>query len=343
MTPIDVVVIGAGQSGLAVGYYLRRTTHSHVLLDASPEPGGAWSKTWPSLRLFSPAEASSLPGRLFRSREAAYPSRDEVLEYLAQYEQRYELPVRRPVRVRSVRREGEAFAVETDDGELATRAVISATGTASAPHVPDVSGRSAFAGRQLHSADYRGPESFAGQRVGIVGAGNSGAQILAEVSQVAEALWFVREPPQFMPDDVDGRALFVEASRRYRDGGGAVHDLGDIVMVPFVKEARDRGVLRWRPMFDRLVAGGAEWADGSFEPLDAVIWCTGFAPALDHLAPLRVVEPDGRVVLDGTRSRREPMLWLVGYGGWTGFASATLIGVGRTARRTVEEIEAALG
>ena len=342
MTPLDVVVIGAGQSGLAVGYYLRRTSLSHVLLDASPTAGGAWSTTWPSLRLFSPAEASSLPGRLFRSEGPGYPTRDEVLAYLTQYEQRYEFPVRRPVRVHAVRRVGDAFALQTDEGEVVARAVISTTGTASAPQVPDIPGREGFGGRQVHSIDYRGPEGFAGQRVAVVGAGNSGAQILAEVSQVADAQWFAREPPRFMPDDVDGRALFTEASRRYRGGGSAVHDLGDIVMVPPVKDARERGVLTTRPMFDGLVPEGAVWEDGTFEPLDAVIWCTGFDPALDHLAPLGVVEPDGRIAVDGTRARREPMLWLVGYGGWTGFASATLIGVGRTARKTVEEVDAAL-
>ena len=340
--PLDVVVVGAGQSGLAVGYYLRRTGLSHVLLDASSTPGGAWSTTWPSLRLFSPAEASSLPGRLFRSEGPDYPTRDQVLGYLTQYEQRYELPVRRPVRVHAVRRVGDAFALETDQGELAARAVVSATGNASAPHVPDTPGREGFAGRQVHSIDYRGPEKFAGQRVAVVGAGNSGAQILAEVSEVADAHWFVREPPHFMPDDVDGRALFVEASRRYRGGSGTVHDLGDVVMVPSVKAARERGVLIARPMFDRLVPEGAVWDDGTFEGLDAVIWCTGFEAALDHLTPLGIVEPNGRIAVDGTRARREPMLWLVGYGGWTGFASATLIGVGRTARKTVEEVDSAL-
>ena len=339
---VDVVVVGAGQSGLAVGYYLRRTDLSYVLLDASPAPGGAWSATWPSLRLFSPAEASSLPGRLMRSEGPGYPGRDVVVDYLTQYEERYGLAVRRSVLVHAVRRRGEAFTIETDTGDFEARAVISATGTASAPYVPEVPGRGSFAGRQVHSVDYRGPGSFAGQRVGIVGAGNSAAQILAEVSRVADALWFVRESPHFMPDDVDGRAIFVEASRRYREGGGAVHDLGDIVMVPSVKEARDRGALRWHTMFDRVERHGAAWNDGTFEALDAVIWCTGFRPALEHLAPLGVVGPDGRVAVDGTRAQTEPKLWLVGYGGWTGFASATLIGVGRSARRTVEEVEIAL-
>ncbi len=344
MEPLDVVVIGAGQAGLALGYYLRRTARSYVVLDASPSPGGAWPLTWPSLRLFSPAEASSLPGWLMPSIDRGYPTRDEVVEYLVRYEQRYELPVRRPVRVQAVRRADDLLRVESDSGTFPARAVVSATGTAATPHVPSFPGRDGFAGRQLHSADYRGPEPFAGQHVMIVGAGNSAAQILAEVSRIAHTTWATREPPRFMPDDVDGRALFTAASRRYRARNGGpptqeVHGLGDIVMVDAVKDARLRGVLSPRPMPDRLVPDGAVWPDGRFRRLDAVIWCTGFDARLDHLDPLGVVEPDGRVLVDGTRSRREPMLWLVGYGGWTGFASATLIGVGRTARSTVEQVD----
>lgn len=103
-------------------------------------------------------------------------------------------------------------------------------------------------------------------------------------------------------------------------------------MVPPVRDARERGVLKSVRPFDRFTEEGVVWSDGREEKIDAVIWCTGFKPALEHLRPLRVVEPGGRVELEGNRSIREPRLWLVGYGDWTGFASATLIGVGRSAR-----------
>ena len=112
--------------------------------------------------------------------------------------------------------------------------------------------------------------------------------------------------------------------------------LGDIVMLPPVKAARDRGDLVAVRMFEQFTADGVVWPDGREERIDAVIWCTGFRPALDHLRPLGVIEPDGRILTDGTRSVRDPRLWLVGYGEWTGYASATLIGVGRTAKETVE-------
>ena len=115
--------------------------------------------------------------------------------------------------------------------------------------------------------------------------------------------------------------------------------LGEIVMVPPVREARDRGVLTSVPMFTRMTPHGVLWPDGREEPVDAVIWCTGFRAALDHLAPLGVIEPNRRVRTAGTRSLVEPRLWLVGYGNWTGYASATIIGVGRTARAAVEQIK----
>jgi cation diffusion facilitator CzcD-associated flavoprotein CzcO len=100
----DVVVIGGGQAGLVTGFYLRRTELSWTLLDAQARPGGAWVRAWDSLRLFSPARFSSLPGWLMPGGTDAYPSRDEAADYLAQYEARYGFPVERPVHVRAVRR-----------------------------------------------------------------------------------------------------------------------------------------------------------------------------------------------------------------------------------------------
>jgi cation diffusion facilitator CzcD-associated flavoprotein CzcO len=277
-----------------------------------------------------------------------FPHRDQVIEYLARYEGRYGLAVRRPVRVETVRKDGGFLRVVSDRGDWRARVVVSATGTWSHPYVPDYPGRDHFQGVQLHSAHYQGPEPFAGRAVAIVGGGNSGAQILAEVSKVARAIWVTLEPPLFLPDDVDGRVLFERATARWRaqqegrpidlPAGG----LGDVVMVPPVREARERGVLRTLPPFERLTPTGVIWPDGNETPLDAVIWCTGFRPALDHLRELNVIEQDGRVRVEGTRSVEEPRLWLVGYGDWTGFASATLLGVMRTARSTVAEIASAL-
>ncbi|HEU4642894.1 MAG TPA: ArsO family NAD(P)H-dependent flavin-containing monooxygenase [Gemmatimonadaceae bacterium] len=343
------MVIGGGQAGLAAGYYLRRTSRSWVILDEGDAPGGAWRHTWDSLHLFSPARWSTLPGFLFRADgRDEYPSRDEVVAYLTDYERRYALPVQRPVHVHAVERDGERLAVRTDHALWRARAVISAAGTWSDPLVPDLPGRGDFGGLQLHSADYRVPAPFVRRRVVVVGAGNSAAQIVAELSRTSRVTWATREPPRFLPDDVDGRTLFERATARYqamREGRPApppAGGLGDIVMVPPVREACERGALEAVPMFARMTHDGVVWPDGREEHVDVIVWCTGFRPALAHLDPLGLRDASGRIAVVETRAVSEPRLWLVGYGEWTGFASATLIGVGRSARATVEEVDAAL-
>ena len=341
----DVVIIGGGQAGLATGYYLRRTGLSFEILDAERGPGGAWRHTWDSLHLFSPARWSSLPGWIMPGGPDTYPTRDEALSYIAEYEKRYHLPVRRPTRVHRVARAYDQLLVATDSGDWSARAVVSATGSWSRPYIPAYAGQELFQGKQLHSAHYRNIGPFAGKSVMIVGGGNSAAQILAEVSQVAETLWVTRREPTFLPDHVDGRDLFDAATRRYLAEQEGRHEseeieggLGSIVMVPPVREARERGVLHSIRPFKRLTRHGALWPVGSEREIDAIIWCTGFRPALNHLVDLGVVEAGDVVEVEGTRSVYEPLLWLVGYGEWTGFASATLIGVGRSARETVKEI-----
>lgn len=341
-----VVVIGGGQAGLAAGYHLRRLGIEHVILDAGAGPGGAWQHAWDSLRLFSPAQYSSLPGRLMPVQEGElYPDAAHVVAYLTDYEKRYALPVQHGTRVEGVHRDGPGLRVETDSGSWAARAVISATGTWTRPFLPAVPGRREYQGRQLHTVQYRSPCEFAGQRVIVVGGGNSGAQIAADLAPAGTDLtWVTRRPPRYLADDIDGRALFDHATARRRaldegriDSGG-VASLGDIVAVPPVRAARDAGLLTAKPMFTRLTADGVEWADGSRAEADTVIWCTGFRPVLAHVAALRLRGSRGHIATVGTRAVDEPRLHLLGYGDWTGPASATLIGVGRPARDATREI-----
>lgn len=348
---VDVVVIGGGQAGLAVGYYLQKTDRSFVVLDDREQPGGAWPHRWETLRLFSPARYSSLPGwpmpHALRTLgiDAEYPHRDHVTAYLAAYEDRHDLPVQRPVHIEKTEREGERLRAESASASWMARTVVSATGKA--PHWPSVPGQDTFRGRQLHSADYTSPLWMAGDRVVVVGGGNSGAQIMAEVGPIAaEATWATQHPPTFLPAEVDGRVLFEEATKVYRAQQEnrtpeLQYSLGDIVQVPPVREARRDGRLKRRDMFTRVIPEGVLWPNGDTEPVDHIIWATGFDPALNHLQELSVLD-DGLVSVTGTRSIREPRLWLVGYGQWTGFASDTLIGVGRTAQRTVRQIDEAL-
>lgn len=342
-----MLFVGGGQSALAVAYFLRRTSLSVVLLDNGHAPGGAWVHGWDSLHLFSPAQWSSLPGWGMPSVEG-YPTRDDIVGYLTQYEKRYDFSIERPVLVTDIRREDDGFVVQADQGVWRARAVISATGTWSHPYVPAYPNRSSYVGQQMHSAHYRNAAPFAGQEVLVVGGGNSGAQLLAEVSSVAKTTWVTQTEPIFLPDEVDGRVLFERATAKWKaqQEGRVLQDppggLGDVVMVDPVKAARERGVLNAVRPFREFTEKGVIWQDGSETAFDAVIWCTGFRPALRHLESLGIVTQEGKVALSGTQSVKVPGLWLVGYGEWTGFASATLIGVMRYAKATALEVTYAL-
>lgn len=343
MESYDVIVIGGGQSALAVGYYLRRSNLKYLILDKEEKPGGSWQHYWHSLRLFSPASFSSLPGTLMPGGADYYPSREDTLAYLRKYEEKYQLQIQRATEVESVEKKDGFFQLHTSKGNYRAKAMVSATGSFAKPFIPEIKGIVRFDGEILHSAAYRSPEVFKDQQVLIVGEGNSGAQILAEVSRYAQTTWITSKEPSFLPDDVDGRVLFDRASAMYvarqQSRDYRPPSLGDIVMAPPVKEARERGVLKAKPAIERFEQDGVVLQIGEFIKADMVIFCTGFRPALDHLKPLQIIESNGRILTKNTKTEKTEGLWLVGYGSWTGFASATLIGVGRSARQTVQEIE----
>ncbi|MDC7815751.1 ArsO family NAD(P)H-dependent flavin-containing monooxygenase [Pseudomonas sp. BLCC-B112] len=344
----DVVVIGGGQSALTVAYFLRRTGLSYVLLDAELAPGGAWRHGWDSLRLFSPSAWSSIAGWPMPAVSEGTPGRDDVIDYLTLYERRYDFPIIRSTRVNRVEKIEDGLRVVSEGRAWDAKAVISATGTWSHPVIPTYPGQELFKGQQIHSAHYVEPSEFEGKTVLVVGGGNSGAQIYAEVSKVAHTTWVTQQVPKFLPDAVDGRVLFERASARLKAQQDGVQPqqpeggLGDIVMVPPVKEARERGVLNAVRPFTHFTSTGVVWPSGVETTIDAVIWCTGFSPALDHLSNLGIVGDDGKVTVNENRSVASPNLWLVGYGDWTGLASATLIGVTRTARDVVKQVESYL-
>lgn len=142
-----------------------------------------------------------------------------------------------------------------------------------------------------------------------------------------------------MPEEIDGRYLFEEATRKFY-GKASKNDkvsLNNIVQIQTVREARSRNVLNAVRPFESFYEEGVIWKDGTREHFDVVIWCTGFKANLEHLNSLGIIE-NGKIETRNTRSVKEPGVWLVGYGSWTGFASATIYGVGKTARQTVDEI-----
>ncbi|MCM4166325.1 putative oxidoreductase CzcO [Arenibacter antarcticus] len=339
----DTIIIGGGQAGLSVAYFLRRSSLEYLILDNQKKPGGAWLETWESLQLFSPTQFSSISGWQMPKSKGEYPTKKEFIDYLNAYQERYDFPVQRNTAVIQVEKESGIFKIVTNRGVFHAKTVVSTTGTAKNPFVPNYPNQSDFEGTQLHSVEYRNPMIFNGKKVLVVGGGNSGAQILSEVSKVAEAKWVTLEPPQFMPEDIDGRYLFNQANSSYLDNNTQNFEeevsLSDIVQVESVKEGLKRGIYKAVRPFHSFYKHGVIWQNGEKEVFHAVIWCTGFRANLQHLEALNIIE-DNRVKTKNTRSLKEPNLWLVGYGKWTGFASATIYGVGKTARATANEIRA---
>ena len=340
----DLIIIGGGQSALACAYYARRTSLNYLVLDGQETCGGAWQKTWDSLSLFSPAEHASLPGWLMPKAKDKFPDKNHVINYLCAYEERYDFPIKRPVNVTNVEKESGVFRLKSSEGEFFSKSVISATGTWNAPYIPKIEGMETFRGKQIHSSQYRNTDKLEHKKVLVVGEGNSGAQILAEVSKVAHTSWATLKEPEFLPDDVDGSVLFNVATAKYkaekegREFNPKNYNLGDIVMLPAVKQARERGVLVSKGRLSGFTQDGVIWEDGTQQVFDIIIWCTGFHYATNHLKNIAHFDGKGKIKTEGTKAKQTEGLWLVGYGRWTGYASATLIGVGRSARATVKEL-----
>ncbi|MFG6401105.1 NAD(P)-binding domain-containing protein [Microbacterium sp. P04] len=350
---VDVVVIGAGQAGLSTAYHLRRkgfvpapaataSDRSFVVLDADAAPGGAWQHRWDSLRMGTVNGIHELPGFDVPPADPAARARDVLPAYFAEYEQRFDLRVQRPVLVRAVRRVDDdphgRLLVESDRGTWAARYVVSATGTWTRPFWPHYPGQESFEGRQLHTAGYVAAEEFAGQRVIVVGAGVSGVQLLEEISHVADTVWMTRREPDWIDADFDTAARVaaiagVDAKVRQGLPPGSVISVTGMHWTPWARKAQQRGVLERRPMFTRIEPHGVRMPDGSFLPADLILWATGFRPALDHLAPLKVRTREGGFRVADSRSLDEPRLFFVGYG-----PSASTVGANRAGRAVVNAI-----
>jgi thioredoxin reductase len=352
---VDVVVIGAGQAGLSSAYHLRKLGlapgRGFVVLDQSPQPGGAWQYRWPSLTLSTVNRIHDLPGLGFKEALGAEAG-DEVEaavavpRYFAAYERMFALPVVRPARVSVVCDRGGRLRVESDRGLYSARGLINATGTWESPYIPDYPGRELFRGRQLHTHDYRTAEAFAGQTVVIVGGGISAIQLLDEVSRVARTIWVTRRPPEFRDgpfDEAAGRAAVAIVEDRVRRGlpPGSVVSVTGLPVSPAIAAMRARGVLDRRPMFAAITPEGVRWPDGQEARADAILWCTGFRSSLDHLAPLALREPGGGIVMTGrlaTQVARDHRVHLVGYG-----PSASTIGANRAGAAAARELLSHLG
>ncbi|BDZ38019.1 NAD(P)-binding domain-containing protein [Microbacterium suwonense] len=343
MSILESIVIGAGQAGLSSSYHLRRLGIDHVVLDANEHAGGAWQHRWDALTMIDVHGVAELPGAQAPPRSSAQANR-VVPASFEEYERLHDLPVVRPVTVREVVDDHGTLVVRSDAGVWRTRTLVNATGTWTKPFLPHYPGMETFVGEQLHTVDYPGPEYFRGKRVLVVGGGASAVQFLGALAPITDTLWVTRRPPvwrtdEFTPDA--GAAAVALVEQRVAQGlpPQSVVSVTGLMLRPQEREAERLGAYAARrPMFEHIEPDGVRWSDGAFEPVDVILWATGFRPAIAHLAPLHLRGPAGGIQLDrhgrGTTAVVDPRIQLVGYG-----PSASTIGAnraGRTAARGVQ-------
>jgi putative flavoprotein involved in K+ transport len=292
----DVIVIGGGQAGLAMGYQLAQRGISFVILEAHDRIGDSWRQRWDSLRLFTPARYDSLAGMPFPARDFSFPTKDEMADYLESYAQKFRLPVRTGTRVRRLTRSGDGFLVETNTGTLEAKQVVVAMSTFQQPRVPSFATDLSLDITQLTSFAYRNPASLSKGPVLVVGAGNSGAEIALDLAKTHRVFLSGRDVGQipFRIESPVARALVPVVFR-------VLFHRVLTIRTPMGRKARRKMLTSGAPLIrskrEDLSAAGVERVgrvagtrdgkplleDGRVLDVSTVVWCTGLDPGFSWI------------------------------------------------------------
>ena len=348
---VDVVIVGAGQCGLSVGYFLSRMSVRFVILEANMRIGDSWRNRWDSLRLFTPARFDSLAGMPFPARPYKFPTKDEMADYLETYARRFDLPVRLGVNVSEVIREGAGYRVTAGRFIFRARHLVVAAASYQKPRTPVFAGELNPAVFQIHSSKYQNPAQLKSGRVLLVGAGNSGAEIAIDLARTHE-LWLAGRHPGHIPfvyDSFLATRLVIPALFR-----GIFHRLLS-VDTPFGRRAKPSflggalPLIRVKPkglaaagihMTGRVAGvrnGKPVLSDGSSLDVENVIWCTGFSDGLEWLQ-LPAFDQSGRPDQYRGVAPNEPGLYFCGLHFQHSPSSTMVHGAARDAKRVADKI-----
>jgi putative flavoprotein involved in K+ transport len=348
----EVAVIGAGQSGLAAGYYLARRGIDFVILEADERVGDVWRNRYASLRLYSPAKGDGLPGLRFPLARNAFPTGRQMGDYLEAYAAHHRLPVSTGVRVTRVEADDEAFSVETATGTMRARQVIVATGSFRKPRIPSFAGELDPGIRQIHVHEYRGPEQLAPGPVLVVGLGHSGSDLAYEAALAGHQTIVSGRAHGELPFGIDtfigrnvewpvirflGSTLLTRRTPIGRRMAPKVRHGGGLLLRVRRRELTAAGVERREARTVGARDGMPLLDDGSTVRVANVIWCTGYTPDFGWVEPL-VTSDDGWPVERRGVVEAVPGLYLLGVPFQLGFASMLVAGAGTDARYVVDRI-----
>lgn len=345
-TATPVIVVGGGQSGLAAGWALRELGMPALILEASDRTAGSWPRYYDSLRMFSPVEFSSMPGLPFPGAPGHYPYRDEVAKYLEAYADGLGVEVQTNIHVETIHEDGRQFVVCTADGRsLRASGIVAATGSFANPYRPTIAGERDFTGQLLHIAEYRNPMPYVGQRVVVVGAGDSAIQVASDLASVAKVSLATRKPVRFIPQRLRGKDVHYWYRETGFDAlppewltkitsGTVVTDSGGY------QEELAQGRFDRRPMFDSLDGDRVVWRDGQSEPVDTIILATGYRPSLKYLRELGALDEHGAPIHVRGISATHLGLVYLGLEFQRSFASNTLRGVSQDALAVIAPLVA---
>ena len=344
MDHYDVVIVGAGQAGIAMGYYLKREGLSFILLDSNDRVGDAWRQRYDSLVLFTSRKYSALPEMPMSGLSEGFPTKDDMADYLERYVSYFDLPVQLHTKVITIKKDYELFQIETNRGMIGAKQVVIASGAFQKPFIPQVTVNKAEGPFQIHSSLYRSPHQLVKGSVLVVGGGNSGAQIAVELAHENHVTLAVSRPFKFLPLLFLGKSIFY-----WLDLIGVLHagidskrgkwfsKQSDPIFGKELRVLMKEGRIQVTPRVVKVNGNEVLFEDNSVQSFENIVWSTGFMPSYDWIQIDDAISENGKPIHDRGVSP-ERGLYFIGLPWQHRRGSALICGVSRDAKYLVPYI-----
>ncbi len=341
---LDVIVIGAGQAGLSMSYYLKQENIRHIVVDAHDQVGDSWRKRYDSLVLFTPRSYSSLPQLDLEGNPVEYPSKDDVANYLSIYAEKFDLPIKMNTEVISIKEQSNQKIVITSQATYHAKIVVVATGPFQTPFVPKMAKNLDSNVYQVHSSKYKNPSELNRGTTLIVGAGNSGLQIATEIAKHKKVYVSEGRKRKVLPKKILNKSIFwwfekLKISDVSNDSkiGQLIRNNDPIIGKEHRKYVKSGQIIQ-KKRLDKIQGNNVIFENKESLEIDNVIWCTGFCFDYSWINISGVVSNSGQ-----PKHKRgiSPVkgLYFLGLSWQHTRGSALLLGVSKDAKYLIDKIK----